>query len=1205
MPLSAIFRPLTQAEHRLVVQVQRATQPISGWDSARTFDQQIIRAIFLRALLCGQVNAAGKDEPIKNIVSLRLVKALIVGHLDLSECKDLPHLTFENSVITEGIALKNARTGGIHLTRCSILDRGIDGCGLRASGSIELKQVQFTHRAVLDFSQANIDNGCFFSKLSTRASAAVTKTLRKELNRLVATITAAAPATGAVAAIAPPPVPVHGMFARVLNPRKLVSDAWSSAATPASSLLGDFASLTLKAAHIGGDLVIEGLRISTCNHRCGPDGCCDQAEQHRDGAKLAINAERVEIKGDVIIASNASQSSVLRGGISLAFAQITGHLSITGVWILRCGSENALNCEGVQIGGHFVLEPLKRTRTWLRGGLHILGGHIKGQLILRGVVVHAEKAITGDGVNIDNDLFIHPVPNDAKQLSLLCGIVRFPGATIGGQLGILGTRIMACSNRRSVRARAAASAPPASLSPAPAAAKPLLDAAIAMRDITVKGGLFFSPFFSRMTHITGGLRLNDAVINGVFEVVGTRITADANGDAIDASGANIKSDVLFAAVRPGRQHFENAGEGCQIEGTVQFPGATLGGRLRIVGASIASGSKESALIASGSSIKGGLFIQPAFSVKTAGAALPAHIVGTLRLNQAQIGSRFQLRGGIIEATQHAPFIAIMANGTRFAGDFILSPEGGTPYTIVGEIRMFGAEIKGDFRCLGGMLSASAKPAATGFAIDGYNCDIAKGVELGPGSQPSATGKLEIHGIVGFGYARLGCFTMGDSSRLRPASPKPAAVSLEGHIRLNGAEIADLTSIENAVIQPPDVGTDYGKDLTAVMEVTLNRWDTTPAGTVFSAQNADLGTMLSVRLNPNSRGIVDLLGAKVYTLDDHFYPYTRASLEENVLGWGRQPTSPNPPTGTISGVCLKLVGFSYTNLMSDEHDSARSSSGGSRRLKQRRGWLRQQYVDGRITQETFSPLPYIQLASTLRAQGFNREADDISFDRRKYLVKHGTLSPLDWLLQWLYGRFFGFGYQSSRALVTCTLLLLANYLFAVVGTGAIPMSQSQPWLIEARHPSTWPSLIRIDLSSGPGSVHAATQSANFPTASTTPQLAQPAPGAATHGGPCIAHKHGVHHGCPPLPPLPPPKPDTSATGKLTPRPDPDSACRKPWIYAIDQTLPVIHVTSGNGCEVLQKAPDPYHIWRVLMLLLSWIVIPTAALTFSGILRETNK
>jgi hypothetical protein len=60
-----------------------------------------------------------------------------------------------------------------------------------------------------------------------------------------------------------------------------------------------------------------------------------------------------------------------------------------------------------------------------------------------------------------------------------------------------------------------------------------------------------------------------------------------------------------------------------------------------------------------------------------------------------------------------------------------------------------------------------------------------------------------------------------------------------------------------------------------------------------------------------------------------------------------------------------------------------------------------------------------------------------------------------------------------------------------------------------------------------------------------------------------------------------------------------------LYTFDQTMPLVHVTSGSGCEVAQHAPWPYRTWHALMLFLSWIVIPTAGLTFSGILRETNK
>ena len=71
--------------------------------------------------------------------------------------------------------------------------------------------------------------------------------------------------------------------------------------------------------------------------------------------------------------------------------------------------------------------------------------------------------------------------------------------------------------------------------------------------------------------------------------------------------------------------------------------------------------------------------------------------------------------------------------------------------------------------------------------------------------------------------------------------------------------------------------------------------------------------------------------------------------------------------------------------------------------------------------------------------------------------------------------------------------------------------------------------------------------------------------------------------------------------------PPAACsnKDAVIYAIDQTLPLIHVTSGNGCEIPHTAPKTYYSWHILMLFLSWIVIPTAGLTFSGILRETTK
>ncbi len=1197
MPSPAFLRPITQAEMRLVEQVQWATQSITAWDPALTFDQQIIRAGFLRALLCGQVPSPGSNDPIKNIVSLRLIDALIVGRLDLSECKDLPHLSFEDSVITGGIALRNARAGGIHLLRCAIL-RGIDASGLHSSAAIELKLVEFTHRTVLNFSEANIENGCSFSELTTVGSAKATETLQRDLDELVETLEAATAKAGN-------PTRVAHKFGAVPNPRHLVAKAWSTAtALTPTGQLGDFAFVSLKAAHIGGDLTIEGIRVSSCNHPCGPDGGCDDPESHQENAKLAIDAERIEVKGDVSIRSTSAQLSILRGGISLVSSQITGYVNIEGVGVFRCASTNALDCEGAVIGAHFSIYPLTRirrpfqgTRTRLRGGLRLLGAHIKGQLILRGVIIYADTSIIGDGVIIDNDFVTRPEEEDSQYVSLLCGRGRFPGATIGGQFKLQGTRVI-------VRPQPATHTQQQSAPPGPTH-----DAVLSMRDITIKGGLFFVPFGKRETCILGGVRLNDSVINGVFEIVGSRITAAPSGDAVDAIGANIKSDLLFASVHPDRRSTDEVHERCQIEGVVHITGATLGGRLRIVGAnlSVPSDVEEFALVASGASIKGGIFIEPASP--RAGGYIRTTINGGLRMNQIQVGSRFQVRGATIEASPVHGRIAIIANGAHFAGDVtfgVIKPaDDPSPalfevrnYVIKGEIRLYGTEIKGGLKCYVGTLHAS--PKGSGFVIDGYTSDIAKGVVF-TSSGENAQPMLDIRGIVGFAYAKLGSCILGELPSAASAETQGSFVSLQGHVRLNGAEIVDVTSFERVLIGPLDASTTDGKDLAKTIDCTLNRWNVTSPGTIISAQNADLGTMLSIRLDPRTSGTIDLLGAHVYTLDDH-----DDERGHGRLGWGDPPTSVTP----AAGVMLRLFGFTYTHIMSDKYDAGPSPDGRRPlRLAQRIDWLHQQYENKSAIAETYSPLPYMQLASVFRAQGFNREADDISYVRRKYLVKYGTLNLFDKFLQRLYGFFFGFGYRSEDALATCLILLLVNIIFALLGNGGIPVfapppaqNATWPWLVESQHPTTGP----FDLNLHPVSVKAATTLHINPSpsqnAQTTP--ASPNPPNACR---CVTHKRRPHHTTPPPPP-PPPAQLGDTTGKLTPVPAaPLTACsnKDAVIYAIDQTLPLIHVTSGNGCEIPHTAPKTYYSWHILMLFLSWIVIPTAGLTLSGILRETTK
>ena len=529
-----------------------------------------------------------------------------------------------------------------------------------------------------------------------------------------------------------------------------------------------------------------------------------------------------------------------------------------------------------------------------------------------------------------------------------------------------------------------------------------------------------------------------------------------------------------------------------------------------------------------------------------------------------------------------------------ADDPSLDPLEARSYDIKGEIRLYGTEIKGGLKCYVGTLHAS--PEGSGFVIDGYTSDIAKGV-LFTSSGETAQPTLNIRGIVGFAYAKLGSFIFGESPAASGNS-HDTLVFLHGHVRLNGAEIVDLTSFERVLITPAKDRLPHEK-LDDTIERTLNRWNVTSPGTIISAQNADLGTMLSIRLDPAASGTIDLLGAHVYTLDDHDDERGRGRL-----GWGDPPTSVTP----AAGVMLRLFGFTYTHIMADSYDAVRSSSGRrSFRFTQRSDWLQQQYLNKKATAEIYSPLPYMQLASVFRAQGFNREADDISYDRRKYLVKYGTLERFDKALQWLYGVCFGFGYRSNRALITCLALLLMNCLFAYVGAWhkASDHKKPQPWLTEATHPTTGP----FNLNLHPTAVKATTRLPIDPSAQasaqTPPASPNPAPPNACR---CVTHKRQRHHSPPALQPQTPAAHLGDTTGTLTPvdAASPIACSNKDAvIYAIDQTLPLIHVTSGNGCEIPHTAPKTYYSWHILMLFLSWLVIPAAGLTLSGILRETTK
>jgi hypothetical protein len=1216
MSLPSIVEPITKAEHHLVEKAPWAAQSIRLWDSAWTFDQKLIRAGFLRALLTGQVQTKDKSEFIKDLLSLHLVDALIVGSLNLDKSKNIPHLTMDDSVITGGITLRNAKTGCIHLSRCYILDHDIDAAGVSADGAVLLQDLKFAHRSILNFSQAKIDFGCTISNLSTYPAQA-TETLRKELEELVEKVTAPSP----------PAITIDPKFANLPNPRQLISDTLSAAASsPSAGQLGDLARLSLKGASIGGDLTIEGLHISTCNHPTSPHGRCNDSKNHAKEGKVAIDAERVDVRGDVILQSTDTQHFIMYGGITFAFAQIAGKFCITGVKIIRCASEQALNCEGTVIGGHLDFEPMAgnqaATPNEIFGGLRILGGHIKGQLILVGTILHSggdespeyDAAITGDGVIIDNDFFIRPT-KDPECPSLFIGAVRLLGATIGGQLGIRGTCIIANPYKGPVPAVPAASPAPtrASLPAHFAALAPsvswdqITEPAISMRDAIVKGGIFVRPMEAIPSYILGELRLNDAEINGVFSIRGCHLVAGKNGRAITADGIHIKGDLTIGQALANPLDPSEYPQ-CTMEGVIRLRGATIGEEFRISDATLDSRGQERAIIASRATVAGGLLIETS---KPQDKSFRCEVLGELRFNHAHIGRRFSLAGILLKASRCRECLAIGAIGMQLAGDFEIDS-----CQIIGEIRVIGADIAGALKIQSGSLDALADTSnsthSTGFAIDGYFANISRGVIICPCpaggcvEAPAACSSpqldtITVNGIVGFGYATLGSFSFGESPYLgsRWTCDSAPIAFLNGHIRLDGAKVKEVTLIAKACLLAPSAFAAQARALAKLIKETLKRWSPYDPRTVVSMQSADLGTLLTVRLSSDSKGYFDLSNARVVRLDD---------IEGDNWGWGSKPSNQDP-----IGVRLGLNGFSYLHLGEWRGAPPRSFlqlllSPSAAPTVKRREWLQRQYLGGEPSKQSFTPPPYIQLASVYRSHGFNREADEISYDRRKYIAQYGGLNLVDRVLQLFYGVFFGFGYRSWAALLTCLFLFAVNGIFVCIGASHFTSNSAgespRPWLAGPKHTGAVPSPLEFHFSFAPATILAASQSS-----APTTQISQSTPTTATAPSPigcrCRLRKHKPHPSAPPIV-FPPQKGE--GTGGLSPPKDaPPCACRglNAALYTFDQTMPLVHVTSGSGCEIAQHAPWPYRTWHALMLFLSWIVIPTAGLTFSGILRETNK
>ncbi len=1127
MPLAG--NPLTASStaEQMLVREAPLGSPVNVARAQAPVPARFIRAEFLRAFLAQRVTDHGPHATAA--CSFSLSDAWIIGPLDLSECgtgsSPLPHMTFTRCVFLAGINLTTAVLGGFQMDRSLIRSSGIMANGAHFSDSVQLKNSCFETSAVLEFSQTRIENSCLISDLAVyepnqdmdkfvrfcdRASELYRDKYRSSTNFadfetcLSAYLEELFPEGNASEALGD-----------IVRQRELACIADGKYIQNKG-----LQHIRFRSAHIAGDLKIEGTKVDSPERATTP-------EEELEGI-IALEASSARIDGNFTLQRSVRFPSEIHGKVALDHATVAGDIRFRGVIISKRSKAYAIDATSVSINGFFLIEPSNGVPSRLEGSLGLLAARVGTQIVIEDAVIDANKephddeikaAIVADGIDVRGDCFIWN--KDACLEAAVKGRIQLPGANIGGQLGIVGLTV--CRSPGNPRA-------------------------ISARDIVVGGGIFFRAMGSRATNIQGQVWLTGATVDGDFEICGTKIQDEGKKDeygeqadeAIYADGIKIKGDFLLAIRHPDKHQVPEAYEGCVLNGTVRLPGAEISGRLRIQGAQVV-GPRGSAVLMSGSWVKGGVFLEP-IKCSKCDKWVSTHFHGAFRLNQTRVGSKLSMRSVVIEAEANS----IWANGATCDGTISIER-----CRLTGEVRLIGARIQGSLEIQGGILSAQTD----GFALDCYNAAISDGVTLGPAKENAEAQRgregLQIRGIVGLAYSQVGSLEIGDARLTDDKNTEEVSVEVDGQFRLDGIHVAEFTTISRIRLNCPALMTDT--KISGWIMKRLRDWRVSDNRIILCARRADLGSMFYISLPQDTVGSVILDGAKVITLSDG-----------DTKGWG------NPPSGEgwkgesdqggerMQGVRLGLNGFTYSYL-NEEHKSgiiAHEGSGwrriaaitkdwldaNSEKRNLRLEWLNKQFPDGKITAQNFFPLPYIQLAMVLRNQGYMRESNQVSGKRRQLQAMYGTEARLDRFLQRCFSFFFQHGYSSARALRTLTALLLLNFLFAFAGThhfmGVL------------------------------GYGHSSVIDKNRDAEDQQDWL-----------------KHIADAGKEPE--------------------DKGPVCQTPVTYALDEMLPGIHLERAGGCALARNTPRGYMLCHHVLLLLSWIGVATAALTFSGILRETSK
>jgi len=308
-----------------------------------------------------------------------------------------------------------------------------------------------------------------------------------------------------------------------------------------------------------------------------------------------------------------------KGAIRLCGADITGQLNMSGARLNGANTDgNALNAEGIKVGGAVLLESLpscdKRTFT-AKGAIRLLGADITGQLAMRGARLNAANtdgnALVADWIKVGGAVFLDSAGDQGTFTAK--GAIRLASADITGELNMSGARLNGANTDGNA-----------------------LDA----EGIKVGGDVYLGSAGDKRTFAAkGAIRLFGADITGQLNMSGARLNgANTDGNALDAEGIKVGGGVFLQSLPSGDKGTFAA------KGAIRLLGADITGQLCMRGARLNGADNDGdAVVADWIKVGGAVFLDSAGDQGTFTAK------GAIRLASADIAGQLVMHGARLNA----------------------------------------------------------------------------------------------------------------------------------------------------------------------------------------------------------------------------------------------------------------------------------------------------------------------------------------------------------------------------------------------------------------------------------------------------------------------------------------------------------------------------------------------------------------------------